>query len=251
MTGDRGGRAEPEQLALLRSTVRRPAPARRSRDPGAGCRPAGGPGRRRRRAGPPRPAVRLPGARPTWPSAARPGVRVRVRFAGRLVDGYVVERVAEASEHAGRLAFLDKVVSPEPVLAPGGAASWPARSPTTTPARWPTCCGWPCRPGTPGPRPRAASDRAARPAASARTPGGWDALRHRARPARRRPRRCHGAGGLVGAARPDLARRAGPPGRHRARRRPRGARRAARPPRRRPGRRRADRAGRRRTSTWS
>ncbi len=49
--------------------------------------------------------------------SARPGVRVRVRFSGRLVDGYVTERVAD-SDHAGQLAFLDKVVSAEPVLAP-------------------------------------------------------------------------------------------------------------------------------------
>ncbi|MET1039175.1 MAG: primosomal protein N' [Aeromicrobium sp.] len=46
-----------------------------------------------------------------------PGCRVKVRFAGRLVDGYVVERV-ERSEHTGRLAFLAKVVSPEVVLTP-------------------------------------------------------------------------------------------------------------------------------------
>ena len=48
---------------------------------------------------------------------AVPGARVKVRFAGQDVDGYVVERVAE-SEHAGRLAPLRRVVSPEPVLAP-------------------------------------------------------------------------------------------------------------------------------------
>jgi primosomal protein N' (replication factor Y) len=47
---------------------------------------------------------------------AQPGVRVRVRFAGRLVDGWVLER-AEASDHDGRLAPLS-VVSPEPVLTP-------------------------------------------------------------------------------------------------------------------------------------
>jgi primosomal protein N' (replication factor Y) len=47
--------------------------------------------------------------------AAQPGVRVRVRFSGRLVDGFVLQRVAE-SEHEGRLAFLDRVVSPEVVL---------------------------------------------------------------------------------------------------------------------------------------
>jgi primosomal protein N' (replication factor Y) len=49
--------------------------------------------------------------------AVVPGCRVRVRFAGRLVDGFVLERVDE-SEHGGRLAFLDKVVSSEPVLRP-------------------------------------------------------------------------------------------------------------------------------------
>jgi primosomal protein N' (replication factor Y) len=46
---------------------------------------------------------------------AVPGVRLRVRFAGRLVDGYLLERV-EGSEHAGQLAWIEKVVSPEPVL---------------------------------------------------------------------------------------------------------------------------------------
>ncbi|MFD5631714.1 primosomal protein N' [Streptomyces sp. NPDC127072] len=59
---------------------------------------------------------------------AQPGVRVRVRFgAGRhrvregrregggLIDGYLVERLAE-SDYAGPLAALAQVVSPEPVL---------------------------------------------------------------------------------------------------------------------------------------
>ena len=45
----------------------------------------------------------------------QPGSRVRVRFAGRLVDGYVVERGA-ASEHEGRLAYLERAVGAEPVL---------------------------------------------------------------------------------------------------------------------------------------
>src|SRR5436305_6373133 len=48
---------------------------------------------------------------------ARPGVRVRVRFAGQLVDGFLLSR-AEHSEHPGRLAYLERVVSPEPVLRP-------------------------------------------------------------------------------------------------------------------------------------
>jgi primosomal protein N' (replication factor Y) len=49
--------------------------------------------------------------------AAGPGVRVRVRFAGQLVDGYLLERV-QASEHQGKLARLERVISPEPVLTP-------------------------------------------------------------------------------------------------------------------------------------
>ncbi|GAB90241.1 primosomal protein N' [Gordonia rhizosphera] len=49
------------------------------------------------------------------------GVRVRVRFSGRLVDGILLDRVAE-SEHTGRLGWLDRVVSPEPVLGPEMAA---------------------------------------------------------------------------------------------------------------------------------
>src|SRR5215472_12221837 len=48
---------------------------------------------------------------------ARPGVRVRVRFAGQLTDGFVLER-AGVSEHQGRLSYLERVVSPEPVLTP-------------------------------------------------------------------------------------------------------------------------------------
>lgn len=46
-----------------------------------------------------------------------PGCRVKVRFAGQDVDGFVVERV-DVSEHPGRLAPLRRAVSPEPVLAP-------------------------------------------------------------------------------------------------------------------------------------
>ncbi|MFB7244807.1 primosome assembly protein PriA [Streptomyces populi] len=62
--------------------------------------------------------------------AARPGVRVRVRFGaggrnvrqgrregGGLIDGYLIERVAE-SDYSGPLAALAQVVSPEPVLDP-------------------------------------------------------------------------------------------------------------------------------------
>ncbi|WP_422741345.1 primosomal protein N' [Micromonospora sp. WMMD754] len=47
---------------------------------------------------------------------ARPGVRVKVRFAGQLVDGWLLERVAESAHP--KLAYLEKVVSPVPVLSP-------------------------------------------------------------------------------------------------------------------------------------
>ena len=46
-----------------------------------------------------------------------PGCRVRVRFAGQLVDGYLLERI-QTSEHQGKLARLERVTSPEPVLTP-------------------------------------------------------------------------------------------------------------------------------------
>ena len=48
---------------------------------------------------------------------ALPGTRVRVRFAGRQRDGYIIE-LTETTEVAGRLATLSKVVSSEPVLSP-------------------------------------------------------------------------------------------------------------------------------------
>lgn len=49
--------------------------------------------------------------------AAQPGVRVKVRFAGQDVDGYVIER-AERTDHDGALLALRRVVSPEVVLSP-------------------------------------------------------------------------------------------------------------------------------------
>ncbi len=46
---------------------------------------------------------------------ARPGARVRVRFHGRLVDGFIWERRTD-TDHVGRLGRLERVVSAEPVL---------------------------------------------------------------------------------------------------------------------------------------
>jgi primosomal protein N' (replication factor Y) len=48
-------------------------------------------------------------------AAAQPGTRVRVRFSGKLVDGWILERAA-SSDHQGRVERLAKVVSLDPVL---------------------------------------------------------------------------------------------------------------------------------------
>ncbi|CAN5405866.1 primosomal protein N' [soil metagenome] len=48
---------------------------------------------------------------------AQPGVRVRVRFHGRLIDAFVLERRSD-TDHDGKLGWLDRVISPEPVLTP-------------------------------------------------------------------------------------------------------------------------------------
>jgi primosomal protein N' (replication factor Y) len=52
--------------------------------------------------------------------AAVPGARVKVRFAGKDLGGFVVARVA-GSDHTGVLSPLRKVVSPERVLSPAVA----------------------------------------------------------------------------------------------------------------------------------
>jgi primosomal protein N' (replication factor Y) (superfamily II helicase) len=111
---------------------------------GAGTPPAAGPrtarkgtgGRRPSRARDNAPAQRLPVARVAvdiplahldrpfdylvperLADSAVPGCRVRVRFSGQLVDGFVLARAGH-SDHPGRLSYLDRVVSPEPVLTP-------------------------------------------------------------------------------------------------------------------------------------
>jgi primosomal protein N' (replication factor Y) (superfamily II helicase) len=48
-------------------------------------------------------------------SDAVPGARVRVRFAGRLRDGFILERAA-TGDHEGALTALSKITSSEPVL---------------------------------------------------------------------------------------------------------------------------------------
>ncbi len=49
------------------------------------------------------------------------GSRVRVRFAGRLVDAFVVER-GTGTDHEGALAYLERAVGPDPVLTAETAA---------------------------------------------------------------------------------------------------------------------------------
>lgn len=54
---------------------------------------------------------------PTLADAVVPGCRVKVRFAGVLRDGYVIE-IADTTEVRGELARVAKVVSSEPVVTP-------------------------------------------------------------------------------------------------------------------------------------
>jgi primosomal protein N' (replication factor Y) len=54
---------------------------------------------------------------PEKTAAAEAGCRVRVRFSGRLVDGFVLSRET-TTDHEGRLAPLAALVSPEQVLTP-------------------------------------------------------------------------------------------------------------------------------------
>ncbi|MCQ9369703.1 primosomal protein N' [Corynebacterium sp. 35RC1] len=49
--------------------------------------------------------------------ACNPGVRVRIRFNGRLVDAIVMERLAE-SDHPGTLSWIDRVISEDRVYPP-------------------------------------------------------------------------------------------------------------------------------------
>jgi primosomal protein N' (replication factor Y) (superfamily II helicase) len=53
----------------------------------------------------------------TLAGSAVAGSQVRVRFAGQLVSGFVLARLA-SSDHEGKLGFLERVIAPEPVLTP-------------------------------------------------------------------------------------------------------------------------------------
>ncbi|GAA3397753.1 primosomal protein N' [Streptomyces roseoviridis] len=126
-----GGHEEPEQLALIRETVRKAKVPRAKPRTWRGAALA-----------PELPVARVVvnkgvlhldqffdyAVPEELDAVAQPGVRVRVRFGagahhvrggrregGRLIDGYLVERRAE-SDYSGPLAALADVVSPEPVL---------------------------------------------------------------------------------------------------------------------------------------
>lgn len=47
----------------------------------------------------------------TLDEEAQPGVKVRIRFSGRLVDGILLERT-DTQDHSGTLRYLDRVISP-------------------------------------------------------------------------------------------------------------------------------------------
>ena len=105
--------APAEQLALLKEQVRTRRP--KQTDAVATSKPVA------------RVAVDLPLAHLDRPfdylvpgrldAVAVPGARVKVRFAGRDVGGFLIAR-ADDTDHVGALAPLRKVVSPEPVLSP-------------------------------------------------------------------------------------------------------------------------------------
>ena len=47
-----------------------------------------------------------------WSQAARPGVMVRVRFGGRLLNGVIWKRAAASATPRSALRFLERVISP-------------------------------------------------------------------------------------------------------------------------------------------
>ncbi len=188
---------------------------------------------------------------------AVPGCRVKVRFAGQEVGGYLLARAAE-TDHHGRLAPLRRVVSRRAGAQPGGGRPRGRSSPSGTPARAATCSASPCRRGTRPPSgPHRPSRRCRPPSTPRRPPAAWaehpqgEAFLRRLAAGEYAARRVgHAAGG--GLAAPARPRRGGDVRRVRPRRPALRARRQGRRPRgRRPERgprsrsaRRADRASR-------
>jgi primosomal protein N' (replication factor Y) len=104
----------------------------------------------------------------------QPGSRVRVRFAGRLLDGWVLERV-EATDHDGRLSWLERGVGDEPVLTPQTSALFRAVA-----DRWAGTFADVVRLGVPPRHARAESAARAEPAPAPAAPDGAAWHRYRA-----------------------------------------------------------------------
>ncbi|EUA90714.1 putative primosomal protein N' [Mycobacterium ulcerans str. Harvey] len=79
---------------------------------------------------------------------AQPGVRVRVRFHGRLVDGFVLERRND-TDHQGKLAGWIGWYRPNR-CSRRRSADWSTPWPLAMQAPGRTSCGWRCRPGMRG-----------------------------------------------------------------------------------------------------
>ena len=159
------GRLHPAARARARTTgTGAPVPSL------SGRAAAGGPGRGRCFPRAPGPAVRLPGAGAAGRDARSrlPGPGALRRQAHRRVPAR-----PGSGQRAHRAAGLPGAGdSRRSRCSRRRSRAWPARSPTGTRARWPTCCGWRYRPGTPRPklRRRLAAAREPRPAAV--PPGG-------------------------------------------------------------------------------
>ncbi len=135
-----------------------------------GRRPAGGAGRRRRAARPPRPPVRLPRARAPRRAGAWPGCGCACGSPGGWSTGSCwsgwPSRRTRGSSRGSRRSSRPSRCSPR---------RWPrsaGRSPTGTPGCWPTCCGSRCRPGTRRPRRRGRRRFGAGPLRRGGGPGG-------------------------------------------------------------------------------
>lgn len=114
---------------------------------------------------------------PELAETVQPGSRVRVRFAGRLIDAWVLSR-HDATEHDGRLAFLERGVGDLPVLTPATTTLFRAVA-----DRWAGSFADVVRLAVPPRHARAESASPAEPADPVRPPdpAGW--RRYRAGPA--------------------------------------------------------------------
>ncbi len=150
-----------------------------ARDPDR--RPAGGPGGGRRVAGPPGPTVRLPGRR------GRGRVRGARGTGAGAVRGATARRLrARAAGHQRQRPGAESAVQGDlgrTGAAPPRSRPWSARSPTTTRAASPTCCGWPCPPRHAATE-KAEPARAAAAAGAARPAGSSTGRSRRTRPVR-------------------------------------------------------------------